>query len=142
PRSSITTRKPRSVSTLAAAAPEAPAPMTQTSARSGLVSGAMLVLPSRIASPVAEPVQDAVPPGVHLGQRFWTRESDHLPADPVLVAAVDRVGVEALPGVEGQQRDELHRGLGAGLLERRLHRCEAGDGPRLLQVHLGLSRGL
>src|SRR6185503_1537897 len=93
PRSSATTRRPRSVSTLAAAAPLAPAPMMQTSARSGLGLRVTLVLRSRVAPSVGEVVQDAVAARVHLGQRGGTGEADHVPPDPPPVAAVDWVGV-------------------------------------------------
>src|SRR3954447_21267562 len=116
PRSSPTTRSPRWVSTLAAAAPEAPAPMMHTSARSGFALRAMGFLRTGFG----EIGEDAVPPGVHLGERRGPGEADDVPTDPVAVAAVDRVGVEALPGVQGQQREEVEVDLDAGLLQRGL----------------------
>src|ERR671938_1289047 len=94
PRSSATTRHPRSVSTFAAVAPEAPAPMMQTSARSGFVSGATVVLLSGIPEGIGEVLDHAVAAGVHLGQGRRPRDPDQSPADPVAVPAVDRVGVE------------------------------------------------
>src|SRR5918911_3869061 len=97
PRPSATTRRPRSVSTLAAVAPEAPAPMTQTSTRSGFLLGATVVLLSRVPEGIGEVLDHAVPAGVHLGEGGRSREADEVPTDPVTVAAVDRIGVEALP---------------------------------------------
>src|ERR687884_1095292 len=92
PRSSATTRHPRSVSTLAAVAPEAPAPMMQTSARSGFDLGATVVLLSRVPEGVGEVLDDAVPAGVHVGEGSRPREADEVPADPVAVPAVAGVG--------------------------------------------------
>src|SRR5919202_4166353 len=103
PGSSTTTRRPRSVSTFAAVAPEAPAPMMQTSARSGFALSATVVLLSGVPQGIGEVLDHAVAAGVHLGQGRRPREPDQFPADPVAVPAVDRVGVEALPGVQGQQ---------------------------------------
>src|ERR671938_285561 len=125
PRSSTTTRRPRSVSTFAAVAPEAPAPMMQTSARSGFALGATVVLLS----------------GVPLGKGRRPRDPDQSPADPVAVPAVDRVGVEALPGVQGQQRQEVQLHLDAGLLQRGLHRRETRLSLRLRQLRLLLPGG-
>src|SRR4029453_3196534 len=88
PRSRATIRRPRSVSTLAAVAPQAPAPMMQTSARSGLVLGATVILPSRGVVALGEPGQGAVAPRVHLGQGLRPWEPDPLPADPIQVAAI------------------------------------------------------
>src|ERR1700712_4022151 len=100
PRSSATTRTPASVSTLAAVAPDAPAPMMQTSVRSGLLLrglalDAMMRLPllmRRIGVPRGKPVGGGVAAGMHLGQRGRAREADDLPADTAAVAAIDRVG--------------------------------------------------
>src|ERR687885_2942090 len=108
PRSMATTRRPRSVSTLAAVAPEAPAPMMHTSARSGFALGATVVLLSRVplisrvAQGIGEVLDHAVTAGVHVGEGGRSREADEVPADPVAVSAVDRVGVEALTRVQGQ----------------------------------------
>src|SRR4051794_39488539 len=124
PRSSATTRTPRSVRTLAAVAPEAPAPMMQTSARAGLALRAMAVVPL----PLGEPSQRAVAAGEHLLEGRGAGEADHPPAHPVAVPTVDRVGVEALAGVHDQERHELELGLGAGLLQSGL---AAGRGGRL-----------
>src|SRR5688500_439487 len=96
PRSRATTRRPRSVSTLAAAAPDAPAPMMQASARSGLPLEATSVLLTGVHVGLGEVLQGAVAAAVDLGERRRSGEADDLPADAVAVAAVDRVGVEAL----------------------------------------------
>src|SRR5918911_931824 len=123
PRSSATTRRPRSVSTLAAAAPEAPAPMMHTSARSGLplYATAVPLLLVRPVTPVdlllREVGQRRVAPRVRLGQRLGPLEANQRPADAAFVPAVDRVGVEALAGVQAQQREEGEVDLGTGLLE-------------------------
>src|ERR687885_1319154 len=85
PRSSATPRHPRSVSTFAAVAPEAPAPMMQTSARSGFALGATVVLLSGIPEGIGEVLDHAVAAGVHLGEGGRSREADHVPADPVAV---------------------------------------------------------
>ena len=82
--------------------------MMQTSARSGLlVDGHAQASCPRWTPVVGEVVESAVAAGD--GPRPASRpgEADHLPADVVAVAAVDRVGVEALPGVEDQQREEV-----------------------------------
>src|SRR5690348_120674 len=118
PRSRATTLTPRSVRTLAAAAPEAPAPMMQTSVRSGLRL-AMGVLPAVLVA-LGEPGERAVAAGEHLVQRGGPGKADHPPADPVPVSAIDRIGVESLPGVHREERQEIELGLGAGLLQRRL----------------------
>src|SRR3954470_10971393 len=121
PRSSATTRTPRSVRTLAAAAPDAPAPMMQTSARSGMRLAATSVLLSGVYRMFGEILQRAVAAAVNLGQRGRPRKPDDVPTDAVVVAAVDRVGVEALPGVQREQGHEVELDLGARLLERDLH---------------------
>src|SRR4051794_20359095 len=107
PRSSVTTRAPRSVRTLAAAAPDAPAPMMQTSARSGLGFEATSVLLTGVNGGLGEVGERAVAAAVDLRERLGPREPDEIPADAVVVAAVDGIGVEALPRVECQQRHEL-----------------------------------
>src|SRR3954453_8363900 len=99
PRSSATTRTPRSVRTFAAAAPDAPAPMMQTSARSGLWLAATSVLLSRVHRVLGEILERAGAAAVAAGERGRPGKADDVPADPVVVAAVDGVGVEALPGV-------------------------------------------
>src|SRR3954452_8449087 len=121
PRSSATTRTPRSVRTLAAAAPDAPAPMMQTSARSGLWLAATSVLLSGVHRVFGEILERAVAAAVNLGERGRPRELDDVPAGAVVVAAVDRVGVEALPGVQREQGHEVELDLGARLLERDFH---------------------
>src|SRR3954465_2397945 len=121
PRSSATTRTPRSVRTLAAAAPDAPAPMMQTSARAGLWLAATAVLLSGVHRVLGEILERAVAAAVDLGERGRPGEPDDVPADAVCVAAVDRVGVEALPGVQREQGHEVELDLGARLLERDLH---------------------
>src|SRR5687768_8646089 len=126
PRSRATTRMPRSVSTLAAAAPDAPAPMMQTSARSGFGLGAIVCLLLgilRVHTVLGEVVQRAVAALVDLGQRGGPREADDLPTDPVPVAAIDRVGVETLPGVHGEHGEEAQVDLGVGLLQGGFHRA-------------------
>src|SRR4051812_4270709 len=138
PRSRATTRHPRSVSTLAAVAPEAPAPMMQTSARSGFALGATVVLLSRVPKGIGEVLDHAVPAGVHLGERGRSREADEVPTDPVTVPAVDRIGVEALAGVQGQQRQEVQLGFHAGLLQGGLHRGESRPDLRLVHFLLDL----
>src|SRR3954447_26061208 len=117
PRSSATTRAPRSARTLAAAATEAPAPIMQTSARSGFTCGTSVLL-SGMHGVVGEVLERAVAPAVDLRARRRAREADDVPADTVPVAAVDRVGVEALPRVQGEQGHEVEIDLGAGLLQR------------------------
>src|SRR5690349_21002384 len=104
PRSSATTLTPRSVKTLAAAAPDAPEPMMQTSVRSGLRLAMRGLL--RTLMTLGEPGERAVAAGIHLVQRVRSGEADHLPADAALVPAIDRVGVEALSRVHCQKRDE------------------------------------
>src|SRR4051794_39172732 len=121
PRSSATTRTPRSVRTLAAAAPDAPAPMMQTSARSGVWLAATSVLLSGVYRMLGEILERAVAAAVNLGERGRPRKPDDVPADAVVVAAVDRVGVEALAGVQREQGHEVEVDLGARLLERDLH---------------------
>ena len=59
-------------------------------------------------------------------ERGRAGETDHLPADPVPVAAIDRVGVEALARVGDQQRQEVEIDFGRGLLQRGLGRDGAG----------------
>src|SRR4051812_38192034 len=140
PRSSATTRAPRSVRTLAAAAPDAPAPMMQTSAR----SGCMLILLSGVHGRVGEVRERAVAAAVNLRERCRPREPDEIPADAVVVAAVDGIGVEALARVERQQRHELELHLGARLLQRNLHRRAVELHPRALELGflLGVGRSL
>src|ERR671938_1885166 len=139
PRSSTTTRRPRSVSTFAAVAPEAPAPMMQTSARSGFVLGATVVLLARVPEGIGEVLDHAVPAGVHLGEGGRSRKADEVPTDPVAVAAVDRIGIEALAGVQGQQRQEVQLDLHAGLLQGGLHRGESRPDLRLVHLLLDLA---
>src|SRR3954452_459719 len=103
PRSSATTRTPRSVRALAPAAPDAPAPMMQTSARSGVWLAATSVLLSGVQRGLGEILKRAVTAAVDLGQRGRPGNPDDAPADAVVVAAVDRVGVEALPRVQREQ---------------------------------------
>src|SRR4051812_14169879 len=121
PRSSATTRTPRSVRTLAAAAPDAPAPMMQTSARSGLWLAATSVLLSGVHRVLGEILERAVAAAVDLGERGRPGNPDDVPADAVVVAAVNRVGVEALPGVQREQGHEVEADLGARLLSRSRH---------------------
>src|SRR4051812_25498790 len=144
PRSSVTTRAPRSVRTLAAAAPDAPAPMMHTSTRSGLRFAATSVLLSGVHGGFGEVLERAVAAAVDLGERLGARESDEIPADAVVVAAVDRIGVEALPRVERQQRHELEIHLGARLLQRDLYRRPVELHPRALEpcLLLGVGRSL
>src|SRR3569623_1744894 len=103
PRSRATTRNPRSVSTLATVAPEAPAPMMQASARSDFALGATVVLLSGVPEGIGEVLDHAVRAGVHLGEGGRPREADEVATDPVTVPAVDRIGVEALASMQGQQ---------------------------------------
>src|SRR6266550_3309092 len=106
PFSSATTLMPRSVRTLAAAAPDAPAPMMQTDALGGLVlratRGGLLVFGLLFS----EPGECAVATAVDVGQGGGTGKPDRLPARATPVAAVDRVGVEPLTGVQAKQREE------------------------------------
>src|ERR1700722_11057523 len=99
PRSSATTRTPCSVSTLAAAAPEAPAPITQTSVRDGFVLSVTIGLPILFRLAFREPWQRAEVPGMDFHQRLRPGETDEVPSDPALVAAVDRIAIESLPRV-------------------------------------------
>src|ERR687886_2387266 len=142
PRSSATTRHPRSVSTFAAVAPEAPAPMMQTSARSGFALGATVVLLSRVPQGIGEVLDHALPAGVHLGEGGRSREADEVQPARVAVAAVDRIGVEALPGVQGEQRQEVQLDFHAGLLQGGLHRGESRGRLRLGQGVRGLPGAL
>src|SRR3954468_1895710 len=144
PRSSATTRTPRSVRTLAAAAPEAPAPMMHTSARSGWWLAATSVLLSGVYRVLGKELERAVAAAVDLGQRGRPRKADDVPADAVVVAAVDGVGVEALPGVQGEQGHEVEVDLGARLLQRDLHgrAVELHPGALELGLLLLLSRPL
>src|SRR3954471_9229209 len=85
PFSSATTRRPRSVSTFAAAAPVAPAPMMQTSARSGLRLRATIGLRSGVGASAGGPIAGALAAAVYVGQRLRAGKADHLPTDPVPV---------------------------------------------------------
>ena len=96
PRSRATTRNPRSASTLAAIAPEAPAPMMQTSVRSGLVAAVMLMLSRRVRMVLGEVGQGAVAGGLGLGEGSRADEPDQRPSDVIAIPAVRGVGVEAL----------------------------------------------
>jgi hypothetical protein len=78
---------------------------------------------------------------VHVGEGGRSREADQVPADPVAVPAVDRVGVEALARVQGQQRQEVQLHFHAGLLQRRLHGGESRPALCLGQVLVNLPRG-
>ena len=54
---------------------------------------------------------------MNLGETGRARKPDHSPADLPLVAAIDRVGAEALPRVRDEQREEVEVDLGRRLLE-------------------------
>src|SRR5580692_11469248 len=87
PRSRATTRTPRSVSTLAAAAPEAPAPMMQTSVRDGFVLSVTIGLRILFRFAFSEPGKRTEAPRMDFHQRPRPRETDEIPADPAFVAA-------------------------------------------------------
>src|SRR5271166_1229514 len=119
PFSRPTTLTPFSVSTLATAAPEAPAPMMHASARAGFVLFATIGLQIFLFLAFCEPGQRAVAASEHFQQRRGSGEADHFPADLVLVAAINRIGVKALSCVHREQRHEAELGLGERLLKRR-----------------------
>ena len=73
----------------------APPPTTGASRGSGARGAAR-------GAVVGEIVQGAVATGMNLGQRSRARKSDHLPADPVSVAAVNRIGQKSLSRVGDQ----------------------------------------
>jgi hypothetical protein len=79
------------------------------------VSGIVRFLLSAVHAAVGEVFERAVAAGVDLGQVGRPREADHLPADSVTVAAVDRVRKEALPGVGDEQVEEVEVRLGVRL---------------------------
>src|SRR4051794_30171339 len=119
PRSSATTRAPPSVRTFAVAAPEAPAPMMQTSARAGFALSATVGLPIFLRLAICEPIERAVAASENLIQRGGAGKADDFPADMILVPAIDRIGVEDLAGVQRQQRHEGEIGFGRRLLQWR-----------------------
>src|ERR1700760_3640425 len=126
PFSRPTTLTPFSVSTLATAAPEAPAPMMHASARAGFALCATVGLPIFALLAFGEPWQSAVTSSEHFHERQRPVEADHFPTHLVLVSAIDGVRVETLPRMHGQQRHEAQFGLGQRLLQRRTLACAAG----------------
>src|SRR5579875_8737 len=84
PFSSATTFTPASHSTLAAAAPEAPAPMMTTSVFCGFGLEAIVELLDLLGLTLGEVLQGGVAARVDLLQRGRAREADDVPANPVL----------------------------------------------------------
>src|ERR1700738_576120 len=79
---------------------------------------------------------------MRLRQRGRPIEPDELPADVILVSSVDGIGVEALPRVEGQQREEFEVDLVACLLQRRRRWRESSRRPRFLECLLRVPDGM
>ena len=90
---------------------------------------------------VCEVVQGAVAAAVYLSERGRTRKADHIPANSIAIAAIDRVGVEALPGMQGQQWHETKINFRAGLLQRRFDRRAVQRRFRLRELGLLLLIG-
>src|SRR5215207_6801792 len=89
PRSRTTTRRPCSVSTLAAVAPEAPAPMMQTSTGSGFLFADTGRLLSGYDCIWCEVGQSGVATGMGFRQRRRPWEGNRAPTGVVTVPAVD-----------------------------------------------------
>src|SRR3984893_98501 len=79
---------------------------------------------------------------MRLRQRGRPIEPDELPADVILVSSVDGIGVEALPRVEGPQREEFEGDLVACLLQRGSRWRESSRSPRLLECGLRVADGM
>src|SRR5438270_13132753 len=107
PRSSPTTAMSASASTLAAVAPDAPAPMMQTSARAGFLLTVTIGLPVFLGLAIGEPIQRAEAALVDLVQGSRSGKADRTPSRSVVVAAVDRVGVTALARMHDEERKEF-----------------------------------
>src|SRR5271167_2787091 len=90
PRSRLTTFTPASHNTFAAVAPDAPAPIMQTSARAGFGLDVTIGLPISVGFALGEPWQGAEASGEHFHQRARSRKADDLPTGAISVAAVNR----------------------------------------------------
>src|ERR1700722_13332724 len=91
PRSIATTFTAFSVRTFAAAAPDAPAPMMQTSACGGFDLAATIGLQILRFLALGEPGQHAIAAVEDLKQRGGAGKADYPPADALFIPAVDRV---------------------------------------------------